>query len=202
MRTPNKKCCICGKGLYRRPSEIVNKKIFFCKEHRSQAMKENFNLFPVEGLVIGRTYWKDKKLPYKPTSRKSKEYHNVVCLTCKKEYTITDADKRWGIRRKYCSQKCYMKNPSRKDTDIELILEEWLNDNNIKYEKQKKIFKTFPDFFIKPNICIYADGDYWHDRPERIEVDNRINKQLLNSNYVVIRLKGSEIYAGKRPQLC
>lgn len=39
MRTPNTKCIICGKPLYRRPFEIKKARYFVCKSHRSEALK-------------------------------------------------------------------------------------------------------------------------------------------------------------------
>ena len=58
-----------------------------------------------------------------------------------------------------------------KDTKIEKILQSMLKDNEIKYETHRMYVKRGlrilgqPDIFIKPNICIYADGDYWHANP-------------------------------------
>lgn len=104
----------------------------------------------------------------------------------------------------FCSFSCNsiykIKIQKHKNTDIEIILKKWLNDNNIKYTFQKNILnKTVVDFFIKPNICLYADGDYWHSLKQWKQRDKKINKLLKNNNYKVIRLKGSEIHAGKRP---
>ena len=48
-----------------------------------------------------------------------------------------------------------------KDTIIEKILQNGLRKNGIKFQKHKPILGQ-PDLFIEPNICIFADGDYWH----------------------------------------
>jgi very-short-patch-repair endonuclease len=200
-RTPNKKCCICGKDFYRRPKEIKDRNIFFCKEHQREAVLKYPELFPKQGLAVGNKWWKGKKLPYKTAPRRSVAYYDITCAGCGKKYQIPQGKKRWGVRAKFCNQECYRKHPPQGDTDIEKILEQWLIENNIKYEKHKKIFRTFPDFFIEPNICLYADGDYWHSINGRPEKDAKINNQLTEAGYVVIRIKGSEIYAGKRPQL-
>lgn len=37
MRTPNTKCCICGKPMYRRPGELSKIRYAACIEHREQA---------------------------------------------------------------------------------------------------------------------------------------------------------------------
>ena len=51
------------------------------------------------------------------------------------------------------------------DTHIELILQEELTRRKIPFEKHKQIY-GLPDIFIEPNICVFADGDYWHANPE------------------------------------
>jgi len=104
----------------------------------------------------------------------------------------------------YCSMRCRaldnIKNQKKKDTDIEILLEEWLKENDVKYEKQKSVGGIcIPDFFIEPNICLFADGDYWHNQKTRKKVDERQTNQLLDNGYVVYRLLGSEIHQGKRP---
>jgi len=80
------------------------------------------------------------------------------------------------------------------NTSIELKLQRILKAENIKFQTDKPILEmTRTDIFIKPNICIYADGNYWHSLPEVKERDRRINKELTAHGYKVLRFKGSEI---------
>lgn len=53
-----------------------------------------------------------------------------------------------------------------KDTSIEIKIQEALLKEGVVFEKHKNI-KGQPDIFIEPNICIFADGDYWHGNPEK-----------------------------------
>jgi DNA mismatch endonuclease, patch repair protein len=46
-------------------------------------------------------------------------------------------------------------------SSIELILFELLDNQKIIYTKHPKIFGK-PDALIKPNILLFADGDFWH----------------------------------------
>lgn len=39
MRTPNSKCCVCEKPLYRRPSDLKKSRHVACMEHRAEAQK-------------------------------------------------------------------------------------------------------------------------------------------------------------------
>ena len=81
-----------------------------------------------------------------------------------------------------------------KDTSIEIKLQNILKENGIKFQKHYPILGQ-PDIFIKPNICIFADGCYWHKCPEcgyvdlkTNEKDAKITTELQKQGYVVIRL--------------
>ena len=83
-----------------------------------------------------------------------------------------------------------------KDTSIELKIKTLLEENNIDFERHYPILGR-PDFFIKPNICIFADGCYWHRCPEcgfqesirkEKEKDKKITIELQKQGYTVIRL--------------
>ena len=45
-----------------------------------------------------------------------------------------------------------------------------------------------PDIFIKPNLCIFVDGSYWHTVPNQIMRDNSVNIILQMNGYRVIRI--------------
>ena len=91
----------------------------------------------------------------------------------------------------------------KKRTDIELIMEYWLLNNRISYEFQRyiKLPSTYTkvDFFIEPNICLYCDGNHYHELGKIRERDERITKELESMNYRVIRIWGSDIHDGVRP---
>lgn len=99
----------------------------------------------------------------------------------------------------------------KKDTKPERIVQQALFLRGIKFEKHKPILGQ-PDIFIKPNWCIFVDGDYFHAHPDscppdkiikskgkmRIakdvwEKDNRINKNLEKKGCKVIRIWESDI---------
>jgi len=87
------------------------------------------------------------------------------------------------------------------DTSIELILQKQLNKHNILFTTQKPLLGiTAVDIFILPNICIYADGDYWHTLPGVLKKDSTINKTLIENGYSVLRFWGSEIR--NNPEIC
>jgi len=79
-----------------------------------------------------------------------------------------------------------------KDTSIEIKMQDALKNENINFETHKPIFGQ-PDVFIKPNICIFCDGDYWHNLPNYKKRDKIVNKYLLNKRYIVLRFWEHEI---------
>lgn len=72
------------------------------------------------------------------------------------------------------------------DTSIEIALQDALRKENIEFETQKLIC-GLPDIFIKPNICIFADGDYWHNYPNGNDRDIKVNATLTRNGYKVLR---------------
>lgn len=63
-----------------------------------------------------------------------------------------------------------------KDTSIEVALQEALRKEHIEFETHKALFGQ-PDIFIKPKLCIFADGDYWHANPSKYIQDSVIFKK-------------------------
>jgi DNA mismatch endonuclease, patch repair protein len=94
-----------------------------------------------------------------------------------------------------------------KDTKIEILLQNELQKRNIIFEKNKTIFGR-PDIFIEPNICIFADGDYFHANPSIYSAEHKIigglakdiwkkdwnvTLKLTEQNYFVLRFWENEI---------
>ncbi|MHB8483583.1 MAG: DUF559 domain-containing protein [Nitrospiria bacterium] len=97
------------------------------------------------------------------------------------------------------------------DTSIEVLLQAELKKRKIKYETQKKV-TGLPDIFINPNICVFADGNYWHANPEFYKAsdmikhahemwtasrkwahDKYVTDELTKEGYVVIRFWETDI---------
>lgn len=85
----------------------------------------------------------------------------------------------------------YMITPF-KDTSIEIKIQKLLRDNGIDFETHYPILGQ-PDIFIKPNIAIFCDGDYWHNLPKAVERDKYVNETLRSQGYIIIRLWENEI---------
>lgn len=97
-----------------------------------------------------------------------------------------------------------------KDTKIEIILQEILVKEGIIFEKHKSLLGQ-PDIFIEPNICIFADGDYWHANPNKYKAedigfvggkiaqqlwdkDKKVTDALTHKGYKVLRFWEHDIH--------
>lgn len=82
-RTPNCKCVVCGKPLYRRPYELKKVRHVACMEHRAEAQKlSGITDKQLEGLSLGREKGTNHRAGYKhkDSSRlKASESHKKWC---------------------------------------------------------------------------------------------------------------------------
>ncbi len=166
-------CANCDKELEVKPCLVKERN--FCS--RSCSASFNVKLRPLKGSVL-------------------------KCRICGKEfYRSPSAINRKQKKPQYCSQRCRaidsIRNQRKQETDIEQELEATLIELGLEFKKQKVIENIcLADFFIAPNICIFADGDYWHSLEGRVKVDERQNKELVEAGYRVVRMKGKDILSG------
>lgn len=85
MRTPNAECCICGKPLYRRPSESAKARYAACMEHRAEAARmQEVTPAQATALAKGRVKGTNNRTGYKhsqESKRKTSESHKKWCAT-------------------------------------------------------------------------------------------------------------------------
>lgn len=206
-------CCReCRSELYKKYPEIV--------KNLDKGHGWNKGMSKAKGDIL--IYGKPRNIKTKQTiseALKGKlrvERIRKQCLNCKKYFYILPSQN-WR-NPKFCSIKCltsyepyrkkhskYMskRNATQKktDTNIELILKNWFIENKISFEQNKLIEGICVDFFINPNIVLFADGDYWHNLPKTKERDKRQNRLLKGNGWRVIRLWGSKIENGARPKI-
>lgn len=88
----------------------------------------------------------------------------------------------------------------KKNTNAEIMLFKILAELGLNFEKQipiKNICQA--DAFIKPNIILFADGDYWHCNPKfyqnpitpaqikNLLRDEKQNRNLIKEGYTILR---------------
>lgn len=69
-----------------------------------------------------------------------------------------------------------------------------LTKAGIAFEEQVPLCAaTVADFLIGDSLAVYADGDYWHTRPEALLRDPVINATLTANGFTVLRYSETEI---------
>ena len=126
--------------------------------------------------------------------KKLVDRNTFICTICNNTFTRSV---NYKSSAKYCSRKCHcignIYNMKKEGTNIENIIENILITENIKYDKQIPISNiSVPDFKVG-NILIFADGDYWHTKPDKVIKDNIQNNKLLDMGFIVLRFLGSVI---------
>lgn len=146
--------------------------------------------------------WRKMKYAADPTAhpRWSGGPIECECALCKSIVIAKQYKARRG--RVFCSYTCnsifQLINRKRRQTDIERRLESDLIRLNLPYKSEVRIANiTIADFVLEDyRLVLYADGDYWHRRPGRLEADAMQTKKLIEAGYFVKRFWGKEINAG------
>jgi len=107
-----------------------------------------------------------------------------------------------------------MSNIKSKDTSVEVMLRKALWNEGIRYRKNVKTLPGKPDIVItKYKLIIFCDGELWHGKnwetkkntiktnsdywipkiERNINRDNKIERSLENSGWVVLRYWGNDI---------
>lgn len=125
LKRIKKECIYCGKKFLVKPSNKSQK--FDSKEcqikYNANPPQEVKCLFCREKFFVTAVRLKNKLGKY--CSRKCHQLHRHEtngfyrkCNRCKKEYWISNADNKYGIRAKFCSKKCYCKAGSKYPIEI------------------------------------------------------------------------------------
>jgi len=166
-----KKCIVCGKEFYRIPSYVKRGQDKFCS-------RKCFGI------------WHSKNMRGKDSSRWKGGKVKRICQICGKEFYVISSIIKYGNGR-FCSLKCRAiwqnKHQKKKDTSIEILIEQELIKNKIPYMKQVPIEGiALVDFLLPNKIIIQCDGDYWHSK--------EINKGRDISQDVVLNFNGYKVY--------
>jgi very-short-patch-repair endonuclease len=126
------------------------------------------------------------------------KHSNIKCKKCGKKLEVGNYKNKTslGADRKFCSQECYFSYKGK--TSIELKLAELLSKIGIDYVEQFKVGKYIVDFYIpEKNILIEADGNYWHDKKEKIGKRQIRDLFLIKQGYNLYHLGQDTILSDK-----
>jgi len=169
-----------GKNLGKHHSEETLMKMRGRKLNEEVKKRMSLSHFGLNSWMKGKTAWNKGILH----SEETKEKMRLKRLGTKHSEQTKQKLKLARLKARFSS----------KNTSIELALQKELNNRGILFTKHKEVLGR-PDIFIEPNICIFADGDYWHNRVGIPERDAKVSNGLRESGYLVLRYWEKEIKA-------
>lgn len=148
----------------------------FYGKHHSEETKQKISL-----ANLGNRAW-NKGLT-KETDERVKKYGNS-----QKGRRFSDEHKE-----KLCKARRKRIYPT-KDTSIEIAMQEGLKKRGIPFKTHILLLEKYrPDVFIKDNLIIECDGDYWHRLPHIIKLDYNRDQELKMAGYQVLRFWEHEV---------
>ena len=154
------------------PSEEIRRKIGV--KHKGKTLSNETKLkLRKANLGKKQTVETKKKISQSNTGQKrTKEQREQMSKTQRrlikegrKKFPYFSEESREKLRKKRLNEKF-----PKKDTKFEKSVQNALKKKGVKFETHKAI-PGQPDIFIKPNICIFADGDFFHANPSKYPDD-------------------------------
>lgn len=169
--------------------------------HKKNIQKGHFNIYNSGHFHLRQSNCWIGKHHKVETKQKIKNTLNIYYKTHSspfkgKTFKHTDIAKN-KIRKANASRKYPYTN-----TSIEIKLQNELKSHSILFETHKYSLFGTPDIFIEPNICIFADGCYWHACPtcqlnkiqsDKNHKDIKITQKLKQMGFKVYRFWEHEI---------
>lgn len=205
-------CQQCGKAFEAIPSTIKKGGAKYCSvECRNLSMRGKPSCRNGKRTVIrycrecGKDTGRSDRVYCSKECAHKNHWITKTCEHCGKEFETRPAYIKRGAGR-FCSHSCaalhrtqnhHYENP----TDIEQLLMNEMDQRGLDYEFQYPFDSMIVDFaFPVERLCIEADGEYWHGRPDAIERDERRNWFIQRRGWFVLRFSGSQIH--ESPEDC
>jgi DNA mismatch endonuclease (patch repair protein) len=185
-----------NKGV--KASEELKKKFSIAQQKRFANMSEEERK---KMSIAAKKGWANMSEEAREAARK-KMLGKKHTLETRKNMSISQTKRtdrlRPEYRKKLALARRNVKIP-KKDTKPEKFLQKLLRENNIIFETHKAILGQ-PDIFIKPNFCIFVDGDRYHANPKKYSDDkiiwneyNRKGRHIPAQTAKMIREKDKRI---------
>jgi very-short-patch-repair endonuclease len=184
-RTPNTKCEICGKSLYRRPWQLRERSFFHCANCRSEAIKRHPHVYK-------RIATEDFGNRFRSGTRRPPSTRVAQSRALKRKYR-NDPDFRSRlaeINAKQCRGTRF--------TSLELPVYEFLLALGIPFTAQQLLNKRFTvDAYVpRERLAIEVDSEYWHSLEKTKKKDRAENAYLRKCGYGILRISEADISDG------
>jgi len=192
----------CKNGMFGRSSWKKGQTKETCERVRnagkivSEKIKERYlkGLFSTKGKkngMYGKSSW--RKGQTKENNKKVALIGQKCSETKKRQWKELPENEKERRRRQWALQglKC-----PKKDTKIEIITKNVLDNLNIKYKKNYPLNRWIVDFYTDSGKVIECQGDYWHCNPKKFDIKdaNIIQKNNIKRDQEKIKyLKANNI---------
>lgn len=166
-------CTVCGSVF-----EAVDYRTKYCLAHKSYRQRE---LQKTETGANNRNWRGGRMAPIERT-----------CLICPTVFTtnLVHDKKLCGLR---CAAIWGRMHSKKKNTNIEQIVQTWLEQRGLPFQSQVRISNIgIVDFLVGTSV-IQCDGVYWHTLPWRSLRDVEQDAALNALGYAVVRISDAEI---------
>jgi len=172
------RCEWCNKEIYKQKIHLKNKHHFCSFSCANKYQGRNKIEFICK--ICGKKFKWSKSRTKQATSK----YCSMKCRNNDKEHMIN-----CGIQSTLVQQK------KRGLNKLELRGREILEDLDIEFNEQVLIFEKFlVDVLLKnKKIIIQWDGEYWHKKPRRKQLDKSQDAYMKKCGYKVIRITDQQI---------
>ena len=120
--------------------------------------------------------------------KKSKRI-TITCAFCGIKKKVKPS---YAQKAKCCSLECAIKYSG--ENNLETLGYALLDTMGFNYIKQYKLGGFIPDAYIASiGMVVLFDGDYWHNKAEHIDRDNRFNAYATKVGVKVVRVLESEL---------
>lgn len=171
----------------RKKISLKNKGRKFSEEFKQKISKTRKRLFKEGKLIspnLGKKLVKKHKERIAETRKKLYRDGKIIPYWKGKKFTKEHKEK---LKQAYLKKVFPLK-----DTSIEVAMQKELRDRDIIFETHKPVIGQ-PDIFISPNVCVFCDGDYWHNLPKGIKRDIYVNQRLKEKGFFILRYWEHEI---------
>ncbi len=174
-----RKCEYCGKDTYKQKIHLKNSKNHFCSIKCANKFQGRNKL-----LFICKICGKEFKWSKSRITQANPTYCSINCRNKDKEHMMM------------CGINSTIKQQNKKGLNkLELKGREILNKLNIRFKEQVLMFNKFlvDILIINKKLIIQLDGEYWHNKPKRKQLDTSQDAYFKKCGYEVIRITDKQI---------
>jgi len=177
------KCAMCGVSVYKNNKALKKSEKHFCSTDCANKYQAKDKLLFTCKICGKKFYWSKSRV-----KTSNPLYCSWNCRLKDKEHIIKNSIKGNLIQQN-------KKGLNR----LELSGRQILLDIGVKFQEQVLMFNKFLVDVLIPskNLIIQWDGEYWHNKPERKQLDKSQDAYMTKCGYKVLRITDKQLKTNK-----